>query len=138
MLRPALQARERTQRRAGDVRTRWEHLQRGDQRVTPEQRMEAPRVALLHRRRRGVGPTLLGEQLVEPGNAHESSTTTPSPGASDSSPETPEPSRERSVPTSTRPAIPSTVTAPEPRLTATAVPEPRLHAHAPSGAGSVS
>ena len=57
----------------------------------------------------------------------------PRPARARSAPETAEPSRARSVPTSTRPASPSTETGASPRLTATAVPEPRRHAHAPIG-----
>ena len=68
-------ARQRAQRGARHVRPLRQHLQRADQRVAPEQRMEAPRVTRLHRRRRGVRPPLVGEQLVEPGNAHEPSST---------------------------------------------------------------
>src|SRR5213078_1022918 len=61
----ALQRCERAQRRAGDVRPLRQHLQRGDQRVAPEQGVEAPRVALLDRRGGRVRPPLLGEDLVE-------------------------------------------------------------------------
>ena len=63
------QARERAQRRARHVGALREHLQRADQRVTPEQRVEAAWVARLDRRRRGVRPALLREQLVEPGRS---------------------------------------------------------------------
>ena len=96
-------ARQRAQRRARDVRALGQHLQRADQRVAPEQRVEAARVARLDRRRRGVRPALLGEQLVEPGDAHaQLHARRPRPAPSRSAPATASPSRARSVPTSTR------------------------------------
>ena len=102
--RSPLQRRERAQRRARDVGPRGQHLQRGDQRVAPEQRVVAARVALRHRRRRGVDPALGRQQRVEALDAHACSTTAPCQAPSVSAPSTASPSRARSVAIATRPA----------------------------------
>ena len=59
---PPLPGGEGAQRGGRDVRPRGQHLQRGDQRVAAEQRVEAPGIAWLDRRRRRVRPALVREQ----------------------------------------------------------------------------
>ena len=61
----ALPRRQPRERRASDLGPRGQQLQRGDQRVAPEQRVEAPGVALLDRRGRRVRPALVGQQRVD-------------------------------------------------------------------------
>ena len=109
---------------------RRQQLERRDQRVAPEQRVEAPGVALLDRRRRRVQEALVREQVIDRHRAR-----TPCHGAS--VPSNSAPSRARSVAISTVPSS-STVTGASDRLSATQVRSPRRHAHAPAGAGSVS
>ncbi len=66
VLASALEACVDAQGRPRHVRPHGQKLQRGDQRVAPEQGVEAARIARLDRRRAGVGPALGRQYLVEP------------------------------------------------------------------------
>ena len=60
VVRASLLRRQRAQRRVRNVRTRRQHLQRGDQRVASEQRVEPARIVSRDRQRRCVRPTFVG------------------------------------------------------------------------------
>ena len=124
MLLAPLQSRQRAQRRARDVRALGQDLQRGDQRVAPEQRVEAARVA-------APRPAASRRTASPPRTSSSSSTSTltdsaralprPEPQRAVDAPRRRAPGRCRSAPC--RPAATSTG-APD-RLTATTVPRRR-------------
>src|SRR5204863_9105206 len=64
----ALQPSQRAQRRARYIRPLRQELQGGDQRVAPEQRVEAPRVVSVHRLRGRVRPALRREDSLQIGD----------------------------------------------------------------------